>query len=67
MASTAEQYTTEIAKGLHYLATWVPQTRISLGDVGNIQNRAFVPWSSLRSVGYQLADFGLTPWGHGHP
>jgi hypothetical protein len=63
MTSLAMQYSTEIAQGLKYLATWVPQTRLELGDIGTIEDSVFVPWSSLRAVGYDASRFGVTPWG----
>ena len=37
----AARYTTEIAQQLRYLATWLPQTVIAVGDIGTVRNGIF--------------------------
>jgi hypothetical protein len=64
MADLPTKYAEEIKEGFkNYLATWVPQTRIALGDVGILNGKTFVGWSSLRAMGYPPSQFGASPWG----
>jgi hypothetical protein len=50
MVSISKQYARELHQKFGYLASWLPNTRIMLGDVGIIRNQIFEPVSSLRSL-----------------
>ncbi|HET7149473.1 MAG TPA: hypothetical protein VFI73_13360 [Candidatus Nitrosopolaris sp.] len=45
------QYTKEIQEQLKYTATWLPNVRISLGDVGTLQDHEFHPQGNLSDFG----------------
>ena len=45
--SLYKQYLKEITRGLGYLATWMPNTLVSVGDVGEIQDGQFIRRGSL--------------------
>lgn len=63
MSDLPTKYAEEIKEGFkNYLATWVPQTRIALGDVGILNGKTFVGWSSLRALGSKPSEFSATPW-----
>lgn len=51
MSSTELVYTTAMLKEFGYLATWLPGSRLSLGLVGVLKGKTFVPKSSIRSLG----------------
>jgi hypothetical protein len=47
----SRQYTKEINEQLELSATWLPNVRISLGDVGKLQDHHFRPQGNLRDYG----------------
>lgn len=49
--SLAQQYTSEIAKGLQYLPIWLPIKTLTLGTVGTIQKNVFEPEGNLNGMG----------------
>lgn len=63
-----QNYVREMKQGFNnYLPTWVPQTRLVLGDIGTRDGATFVGWSSLKSLGLSADQFGATPWGPPSP
>lgn len=50
MTSPVRRYTDEIHSQFSYWATWLPVSRLQLGDLGPIQNRVFSPQTSLAEL-----------------
>ena len=51
MTSPVRRYTDEIHEQFLYWATWLPSSRVQLGDVGLLQNRVFSPQTNLKDLG----------------
>lgn len=51
MGTVEGAYTKAMAKQFGYLATWLPGTPLSLGLIGVLQGKTFVPKSSIRTFG----------------
>jgi hypothetical protein len=51
MTSPVRRYTDEIHGQFSYWATWLPTSRLRLGDLGPIHNRVFSPQTSLDELG----------------
>ena len=51
MTSAVRLYTDEIHDQFSYWATWLPASRIRLGDLGLVRNRVFSPQTSLADLG----------------
>lgn len=51
MSTPVHRYTEEVHGQFSYWATWLPTSRIRLGDLGLIQNRVFDPQTSLTALG----------------
>jgi hypothetical protein len=51
MVAISRQYTREMYEKFGYFATWLPNVRLKLGDVGVVKERAFEPASSLEKLG----------------
>ncbi|MFD3488648.1 hypothetical protein [Streptomyces sp. NPDC058665] len=60
MTAVHEQYATEMRQQFGYLATWLPGTRISVGDVGVLRGSRFEPYTTLAGL---RVDFGMRPVG----
>lgn len=45
--TTSDIYTAEINKQFKYLATWLPGTKVELGDIGIVENKKFKRISNL--------------------
>jgi hypothetical protein len=56
----SEQYTKEIQEQLKYSATWLPNIRISLGDVGTLENHLFHPQGNLSDFGIPFDKYEST-------
>ncbi len=56
MASSADQYAREIHEKLEFWATWLPGTRVKLGDCGTVDNFVFNRRSSLSSFGVEFSE-----------
>jgi hypothetical protein len=48
---TSKKYTRELKQQFGYLATWLPGTPISLGDIGVLRNNEFTKISNLSDLG----------------
>ncbi|GAB3428531.1 hypothetical protein [Flindersiella endophytica] len=55
MRAIHEQYTRELYKKWHYFATWAPNLRLALGDVGVLRGFRFDRWTSLADLGVDFA------------
>ncbi len=55
MAAIYEQYTEEMHREFGYSATWLPNTRLSIGDVGFFHRDRFQRVTSLREMGVTAA------------
>lgn len=55
MAAIYEQYTEEMHREFGYSATWLPNTRLSIGDVGFFHRDRFQRVTSLREMGMTAA------------
>jgi hypothetical protein len=55
MVSISKQYAREMHEKFGYLATWLPNTQVTLGDIGVIRNQVFEPVSSLHKLGIAFA------------
>ena len=51
MTSPVRRYTDEIYGQFSYWATWLPTSRLQMGDLGPVQNRIFSPQTSLKELG----------------
>ncbi|MEB2777467.1 hypothetical protein SYJ56_19285 [Algoriphagus sp. D3-2-R+10] len=51
---TSKKYTREIKEQFGYLATWLPSTPLSLGDIGILKNNQFTKISNLSDFGIQF-------------
>jgi hypothetical protein len=51
VAEIYEQYTRDVREALNYLATWLPNVHMSLGDVGRLRRDRFDRRSSLEQLG----------------
>ncbi|MGY1705317.1 hypothetical protein ACI79C_12135 [Geodermatophilus sp. SYSU D00697] len=51
MASAGEQYCSELARNLRFLAAWPPGIRVAMGDIGVLDGGVFMPLTSLRQFG----------------
>ena len=51
MTSPVRRYTDEIHGQFSYWATWLPTSRVRLGDLGPVQNRVFSPQANLEELG----------------
>jgi hypothetical protein len=51
MTSPVRRYTDEIHAQFSYWATWLPASRIQLGDLGPVRDRIFSPQTSLADLG----------------
>ncbi len=51
MSSPVRRYTDEIHAQFAYWATWLPSSRVEVGDLGLVQNRIFSPQTSLGELG----------------
>jgi hypothetical protein len=54
MAAIYEQYTEEIHREFGYSATWLPNTPVSVGDVGYFHRDRFQRATSLREMGVNI-------------
>jgi hypothetical protein len=48
---TSKKYTKELKRQFGYLATWLPGTPLSLGDIGVLRNNEFTKISNLADLG----------------
>lgn len=55
MAAMYEQYTEEMHREFGYSATWLPNTQLSIGDVGFFHRDRFQRVTSLREMGITIA------------
>jgi hypothetical protein len=46
-----ESYTRELKDNLNYTATWFPNVKLALGDVGQLTDYKFIPRTSLKNLG----------------
>lgn len=46
-----ESYTRELKENLNYTATWLPNVKLALGDVGVLSDYEFVPRTNLKNLG----------------
>src|SRR5437899_12032034 len=68
MVAINRQYAREMNEKFGYFATWLPNVRVKLGDVGLVREHVFEPVSSLEQMGIafgidrdrQTADFDYT-------
>src|SRR5882724_3193784 len=51
MAAINRQYAREMNEKFGYFATWLPNVRVKLGDVGVVREHVFEPVSSLHQMG----------------
>ena len=51
MTSTVRSYTNEIHGQFSYWATWLPASRVRLGDIGPVRDRVFSPQTNLADLG----------------
>lgn len=51
MTSPVRRYIDEIHDQFSYWATWLPTSRVRLGDLGPVQNRIFSPQTNLQELG----------------
>jgi hypothetical protein len=58
MATVGDRYAKEIRGGLGYLASWLPNESMEVGQVGEIKQSAFVPRSHLNDLNI---GFDVTP------
>ncbi|MEU3985406.1 hypothetical protein AB0F77_35995 [Streptomyces sp. NPDC026672] len=66
-AAIHERYTKEIYDGLGYFAVWMPNSPVSLGDVGVLRGRRFHRMTSLAELGVAFETVGPgAPMLHGY-
>jgi hypothetical protein len=54
MAGSEDVYTSTMLTRFGYLATWYPGTQLSLGLIGVLEGRTFIPKSSIRTLGVKF-------------
>ena len=55
MVAISKQYAREMNEKFGYFATWLPNVRLKLGDIGIIREQVFEPVSSLEQLGIAFA------------
>jgi hypothetical protein len=55
MVAISKQYAREMNHKFGYFATWLPNVRLKLGDVGVVREQIFEPVSSLEQLGIAFA------------
>ena len=55
---TSKKYTREMKEQFGYLATWLPNTRLSLGDIGILRDNQFTKISNLsdHGIGFEIEE-----------
>ena len=51
MKSAIRRYTDEVHDHYSYWATWLPTSRVGLGDLGLVRKRVFEPQTNLEELG----------------
>lgn len=54
--STNEKYTRDLKDNLNYTATWLPNVKLSLGDVGVLSGYEFTYRTNLKNLGIPFAE-----------
>ncbi len=65
MTPAAQQYTNEIRRALHFQATWFPNTQLSLGTVGEVEDQIFRPLDNITWTLGILVESEFLPAQHG--
>jgi hypothetical protein len=55
MVAISKQYAREMNEKFGYFATWLPNVRLKLGDIGVVRKQVFEPVSSLEQLGIAFA------------